>query len=146
MEQKDDHFALKLPESVRGLSQEILKYCFDKRGGFVSFSLSAPKRPRSTGKGSQSHHFNGHVQQVATETGQPFESVKMFIKHEAITRGYPMLSLKDDEGDYTGVPLLDLYGNTQGISEADATVEEAILLIDEIHQFAAEYSIILVEV
>ena len=134
-----DHFALKLPEDARPMVQELLRLCFEKRGGFVSFQLSMPRRPRSTGYKSQSHHFNGHVQQISMETGQPFEDVKKFLKGQAVSQGYPMLT-KDG-----GAPLLDLWGNVQGISEADSSVEECGILIDAAHQFAAEFGINLIE-
>lgn len=126
---KDDHYSLKLPDVYRKLMHVLMKYCFEKKGGFCSFSISPPKRKRSTGQGSQSHHFNGHVQQVAVFTGQPFEDVKKYMKSKAIDHGYPMLEYKD------------LWGNAQGISEADCSVEECSLLIDAVHQFADEYGI-----
>ena len=47
-----------------------------------------PKR-RSTGPLSQNHHFNGHCAQVARETGNDFEDVKLGIKARAIKRGFP---------------------------------------------------------
>jgi hypothetical protein len=134
-----NHYSLALPDEYRELVQNLLKYCFENRGGFVSFQLAPPRRPRSTGKGSQSAHFNGDVQQIAEATGQPFADVKKYLKSLAVGRGYPMLTNED------GSPLLDLWGNIQGISEADSTVEDCKILIDTAHQFADEYQIKLIE-
>ena len=140
IQKKDDHYSLKLPEDYKRSMHELMKYCFDKRGGFCSFSISTPKKPRSTGAKSQSHHFNGHVTQISRETGQPFESVKTYLKAEAVTRGYPALMEIDEQGREVG-HLLDLRGNVQGISEADCTSEDCVHLIDQAHQFADEYNI-----
>lgn len=38
-----------------------LKKCRDRFGDYVLITMQAPKKPRSTGPGSQSHHLNGHV-------------------------------------------------------------------------------------
>lgn len=131
--------SLIFPEHYQEAKESLLEYCIEKRGGFISVSLSPPKRPRSTGQGSQSHHLNGHIQQIAVLTGQPFEDIKKYIKAEAVSRGYPMLT--NDEGK----PMYDLWGNIQGISESDCTVEDCILLIDQVHQFADENDIKLKE-
>lgn len=139
VEQHDDHFSLKLPETGRKMVQEMLEFCFDKRNAFVSFALSPPRRPRSTGSKSQSHHINGHCQQIAMETGMPFDEVKKFIKLKAIDRGYPFIV------DKKGEPIKDYWNNLIGISESDSSIEECKLLIDTVHQFAAEWEISLNE-
>ncbi len=136
---RDEKLSLIIPQIYQEYKIKILEYCVEKRGGYISLSLSPPKRPRSIGKGSQSHHFNGHCQQLAISTGQPFDDVKKYLKSEAIDRGYPMLE-KDD-----GSPMLDFWGNKQGISETDCTVEECKHLIEQSHQLAAEYGIRLEE-
>ena len=139
VEQSFDRFSLKLPTMIRKDVQKVLEYCFEKRGGFVRFEISPPARKRSTGDKSQSHHLNAHIQQIAVETGQPFADVKKYIKVQAISMGYPIL--EDDNGS----PIIDLWGNIQGISETDNTVDDCKLLIDAVHQFADEYQIKLVE-
>jgi len=136
---KNDKLSLIIPESYQEYKKQLLEYCVEKRGGFISLSLSPPKRPRSTGKGSQSHHLNGHVQQIATLTGQPFDDIKKYIKEHAIDRGFPILE------DENGTMILDMWGNKQGISEADCTIEECKYLIEESHQLAAELDIKLEE-
>jgi len=136
---KNDKLSLIIPESYQEYKKQLLEYCVEKRGGFISLSLSPPKRPRSTGKGSQSHHFNGHCQQIATLTGQPFDDIKKFVKEQAIDRGYPLL--EDDNGNM----ILDMWGNKQGISEADCTIEDCKHLIDQVHQLADEMDIKLEE-
>lgn len=117
----------------------LMDACHTKHGGFVTIKLSTPHRPRTTGDKSQNHHFNGHCQLISQLTGQPIDDVRRFIKARAVSRGYPML------GGWDGEPLLDMWGNIQGISEAYASVEQCKMLIDEVHQFAAEEGIALVE-
>lgn len=131
-------FGLKTPEAYKQAIQDLLKYCAEKRGGFVSFTLSAPRKPRTTGDKSQNHHLNGHIQQISLSTGQPFEDVKKYVKSRAIDMGYPML-YRD------GVLVLDLWDNPIGISEADASTEECSLLIESAHMVAAELGVILEE-
>ena len=92
--------------------------------------ISAPRRRRTTGERSQSHHLNGHVQTIAMETGNDFEAVKQVVKLRAISMGYPFKTY---------------HGITVPQSEADASTVECALLIDAVHQLAAEEGIVLVE-
>ena len=98
---------------------------------YYKVRIGIPGRPRSTGWKSQNHHVNGHCQQIAIETGNSFSAVKEHMKFLAINRGYPMETMPD------GMPVPK--------SEADITVEEAAILIETIHQFAAEWNIELKE-
>ena len=117
--------------------QEVKK----KRGAapFYSLRLDVPFRPRTTGEHSQNTHFNGHVRQISAETGQPFEDVKKRVKQMALEFDYP--ALREDDGSY----ILDLWGMPQGISESDASVEDAKLLIDAVHMLADFLEIKLIE-
>lgn len=121
------------------LRDVVLQEAERKHGGHVTVKISTPHRPRSTGKGSQSAHFHGHVQSIAMETGQPAEDVKSYLKAKAVDLGYPMLM--DTEGN----PILNLWGTYQGISEADASVEDEIKLIEAAHMLAADLGIRLIE-
>ncbi|ADK81629.1 hypothetical protein [Sediminispirochaeta smaragdinae] len=102
-------------------------------------AIDVPHRPRTTGHGSQNHHINGHCQQISVETGQPFGDVKRLAKQFAVTMGYPILE------DESGEPILDLWGDIQGISETQCSTEDASILIEAIHQIAAEMEIELIE-
>lgn len=85
---------------------------------------------RSTGPGSQSHHINGHIACIAQETGQDFDSIKLWCKREAIPRGYPFDSFR-------GVMI--------PWSETRIDKVQAGYLIDTIHQLADELNIVLQE-
>lgn len=100
--------------------------------------IEPEKRRRSTGYKSQNHHLNGHIQQIAMSTGQPFEDIKKYVKQMAIDMGYPMLMR-------FGQPVRDLWGNVMGISEADSTTDQCALLIESAHRLASELGIILQE-
>ena len=89
------------------------------------------RRARTTGPQSQNHHLNGHVQQIAQETGEDFDVVKREIKRRARKRGYPFKTSR--------------FGYAVPKSEAEATVEECAMLIDERHEVAAFLSIALRE-
>lgn len=88
-------------------------------------------RPRTTGPRSQNRRLNGFIQQVAEDTGDDFDSVKMHVKRMAISRGYPFKTNR--------------WGEVVPKSERRSTVEECALLIDTVQQVAAELGIVLRE-
>jgi hypothetical protein len=100
------------------------------RGGPAVIQLKKWYKGRSTGWKSQSHHINGHCQQIAEETGNDFDTVKSYCKNEAISAGYPIDILND-----IVIPW----------SEARIDTLQASILIDTIHRIAAEYGINLKE-
>jgi len=124
-------------EMLRGLFtyQEIIRKAPAK---FYYLKIDIPRRPRTTGEKSQNHAINGYAQQIAMSTGQPFEDVKKRAKQIGLAMGYPIL--QDEDG-----PVLDFWGETQGISEADCSMEEAAILIEALHLLAAELDIDLIE-
>jgi len=138
IQKKEDHYSLKLPADYQQAMHLLMKHCFEKKGGFCSFSISEPKTKKSTGYKSQNSHFHGHCASIAEDTGQPVEDVKKYLKAQAVGRGYPML-MKDDE------PLLDFWGQIQGESMSDITSEQCSMLIETAHQFADENGIRLIE-
>lgn len=108
----------------------------DGKHRLYDVDIVKPTKVRSTGERSQNHHINGHIQQIAMETGNDFEDVKMYAKRRAITMGYPIAENENGEPIYS---MMD--GMVLGKSESEASVEEAGLLIEAIHQLAAELSI-----
>ena len=116
-------------ESALHVLDERLK---SKKVHQVYVKIGYPRKPRTTGEKSQSHHFNGHVQQIAQYTGDSFDDVKMHLKREAVSMGYP----------YHG----DSFGNVVPNSEADASTVECSYLIDTAHRIASDMSIKLREI
>ena len=100
------------------------------RGGPAIIQLKKWYKGRSTGWKSQSHHINGHCQQIAEETGNDFDTVKSYCKNEAISAGYPIDILND-----IVIPW----------SEARIDTLQASILLDTIHRLAADYGINLKE-
>jgi hypothetical protein len=92
-------------------------------------------KSRTTGPHSQNHHFNSHVAQVAKETGNDFDDVKIGVKARAIKRGYPEPRIRK-----AGGRTFEVWK-----SESDCTTLECSWLIDEIHQIADELGITLRE-
>jgi hypothetical protein len=86
----------------------------------------AVKKPRTTGPHSQRTHINGHIAQMATETGNNFETVKLWCKREAISEAYPF-------DTFRGVMI--------PWSEARLDTVQAAKFIETIHRLAAELSI-----
>ncbi len=132
---KDGHIILRIPPDKREWYNKVVDYCIEKRQGNVDFNVAPPRRKRSTGKNSQNTKINGDLQQISIESGQPFGDVKEYCKSRAIDMGYPIL--KDDKGN----TILNMWGKSRGISESDATIEDAKILIEQIIQVAAEMDI-----
>ena len=135
---------IKIPDDYKQTFLDLIKYCIEKRGGFLRLVLQPPFKHRSTGEKSQNHHINGHCQQISNETGQSFFDVKKYTKQIAIDIGYPILYSKDKEGN-DDKAILDLWGNEQGISETEADTEQAGYLIEAVHEIADELGIKLKE-
>jgi hypothetical protein len=114
-------------DAVTLLKQELARRSISQ--AYVKIGL--PRKPRTTGEGSQSHHFNGHVQQIAAYTGDSFDDVKMHLKREAMSMGYPSHTTK--------------FGEVVPESEANASTVECGYLIDTAHRIASEFGIILKE-
>lgn len=102
--------------------------------------LSTMRRKRSTGPWSQNHHLNGHCMQIANETGQDFEAVKLYVKRQAIARGLPLKTKPDGDIVYS---IAD--GEPVPISEADMDTIQCGWCIDACHVLAAELGIVLRE-
>ena len=118
---------------------EILDLSATKHNGFVTITIETPRKPRTTGYKSQSHHLNGHIQQIAEYTGMPFDLIKTEVKCRAVEMGYPILL------NSKGEVQMDIYGRVMGISEADSSTNECAILIEVTHMLAAELSLILQE-
>ncbi len=108
-----------------------LSKCRKKNSGYVLVTLQPPKRPRTTGKGSQNHHLNGHIMQICNETGCNYETVKNEVKKIAV--------------ENLGYPYEELNGHIYALPEHLASVEECGLLIEAAHILAAELEIVLQE-
>jgi len=120
-------------DEMKAVMREI-----DEQKKQIHVLIEPEKKKRSVGYKSQNHHLNGHIQQIAMCTGQPFDDIKKYVKQQAVSMGYPML-------ERFGQPVRDLWGNVQGISESDSTSDQCALLIEATHQLAAELGIILQE-
>ena len=103
-----------------------------KRINQVYLKMGMPRKPRTTGEGSQNHHLNGHIQQIAQHTGEDFATTKWQIKQRALNKGYPF-----DTGKL-GVPVPR--------SESVASTVECGYLIDECHEVASWLGVKLREV
>jgi hypothetical protein len=102
--------------------------------------IETPRSRRSTGYKSQNHHLNGHCMQIAHETGQDFETVKLYVKRMAIARGLPLKLRPDGEILYS---IVD--NQPMPISETEMDTQQCGWCIEEAHILAADFGIILRE-
>lgn len=127
------HIAFEIPVDAvmkQAIAKELTK-CREKNNDYVLVTIQPPKRPRTTGDGSQNHHLNGHIMQICSETGQDYEAVKNKIKMIAVEQmGYPY---KEWQGVIT----------PQG--ESECSTEDCAKLIEASHVLAAFLGIILQE-
>ena len=127
------HIAFDLPQDAgaREAIRRELERCRDKNNDYVLLTMQPPKRPRTTGEGSQNHHLNGHLMQICNETGQDYETVKYCVKMIAV--------------EQMGYPYKTIAGHIVPQPERECSIEECALLIEAAHILAAQLSIILQE-
>ena len=119
--------SFKVPEYLKPL---LYAYIVRNKTNQYRVRIEKPRKKRSTGEGSQNHHINGHVQQIAVETGNDFDTIKTYVKTRAVDMGYPFDTIK-------GVVI--------PWSETRIDTEQAAILIEACHLTAAEEGIILRE-
>ena len=122
---------IRLPQYAEDSWVALAQQLREKRIKQVYAKIGKPRRPRTTGEGSQNHHLNAHIAQIAQENQDEFDDVKMEIKRRAIKRGYPFRT--------------DSFGNVVPQSEADCSTAECAMLIEEAHDVAAFLNIRLKE-
>ena len=108
-----------------------LKKCRDKHGDYVLVTMQPPKRPRTTGEGSQNHHLNGHIMQICNETGNDYDTVKQAVKMIAV--------------ENMGFPYRTIAGRIIPQHESESSTEECAKLIEAAHVLAADLCIVLQE-
>jgi len=121
---------------LHALNRLFYKQEHQKKNNYYQVRIKPPFRPRTTGKNSQCNRFNGGIQLICQETGNDFYDVKMYLKRKAIARGYPMQV--DEKGNIV-YSLID--GEPVPISESEASIEEAKLLIDELEELMSQFDI-----
>lgn len=112
------------------IKRELAK-CRNKHNGFVLVTFQPPKRPRTTGEGSQNHHLNGHIMQICNETCAGYSAVKDEVKRIAV--------------ESMGYPYEIVNGHIHPKGESDSSTDECALLIEAAHVLAADLGIILQE-
>lgn len=127
-----DTVAVVAPRDIKPKLEQLFTLSDDKHNGHITITIETVRKPRTTGHRSQSHHLNGHIQQLAEFTGMPFELIKLEVKCRAVGMGYPMLMKPD------GTVQTDIYGRVMGISEADSSTKECAVLIETTHMLASE--------
>lgn len=118
------------PEAREALTR-LLIACRDKNNDYVTVNLSRPRKPRTTGPGSQNHHLNGHIMQICQETGNDYDTVKYCIKMTAVEK--------------LGFPYQEVAGHIIPKAERETSTEECALLIEASHLLAADLGLILRE-
>lgn len=133
---KVDVFSCEIP--IRYV--EVYKSIIRANPDMVSVTIGPIRKHRSTGPNSANAHFNGHVQQIAMQTGNTFEDVKLYVKRQAFAQGLPFLRRADGS---VVVSLVD--GQPLPISESDMDGIQCGWCIDQCHILAGELGIALVE-
>ena len=118
------------PELQEAL-RRILRICQDKYSDYVSVTFKPPYKPKTTGKGSQNHHLNGHIMQICNVTGNDYETIKYCIKMTA--------------AEQFGYPTQTVAGHVVPKRESDCDTSECAMLIEASHDLAAQLGIILRE-
>lgn len=128
-----DFLRVELPENGgarEAVRQEVAK-C-GKSSGYALITLQPPKKPRTTGEGSQNHHLNGHIMQICQETGNSYKTVKDGVKMTAV--------------QYLGYPYKTIGRQIVPMPESESSTEECAKLIEAVHILAGELGIVLREI
>lgn len=120
-----------IPFDRRDEWTQLIKLPAIEKSQQLYVKLGKPRKPRTTGWKSQNHHFNGHIQQFCQCSGDSFDEVKLHIKREAVSMGYPVKHTS--------------WGTVVPISESDASTVECGYLIDTIHRVASDFGYTLKE-
>lgn len=127
------HIAFDLPQDAgaREAIRRELERCKVKNNDYVLLTMQPPKRPRTTGEGSQNHHLNGHIMQICNETGNDYDTIKYCVKMLAV--------------EQMGYPYKTVAGHILPQPESQSSTDECAKLIEAAHVLAAQLSIILQE-
>ena len=124
-------FAVPADEVAREAIKRELTKCRDKHSDYVLVTIQPPKKPRTTGDGSQNHHLNGHIMQICVETGNDYDAVKNAVKMIAV--------------EQMGYPYTDFHGVITPKLESESSTDECAKLIEAAHVLAADLGIVLRE-
>ena len=124
-------FEIPTEPELQAALRNVLRLCQDKYHDYVSVTFRPPYKPRTTGKGSQSHHLNGHIAQICNVTGNDHETIKYCVKMIAV-----------EQLDY---PFETVCGHVVPKPERECDTEECAKLIEASHMLAAQLGIILRE-
>ena len=127
------HICFEAPaeEDLQIALRNVLHICQDKHNYYVRVTLKPPYKPRTTGKGSQNHHLNGHIMQICNYTGNDYETIKYCIKMIAV--------------EQLGYDFQTIAGHIIPKREADCDTEQCGKLIEAAHIMAAQIGLILRE-
>jgi hypothetical protein len=133
-------FGIQLPNSSREAMTRLVQKCNKSHGMYMHIVFDIPRKPRSTGPGSQNHKLNGGISQFCQETGNDFDDIKIFLKRRAMRRGLP--PKLDDKGN---IVYSKIDGEPLPMSEADMSTIQCGMVIDEMEQFFAEEGFVMRE-
>ena len=71
-----------LPVATMEPAERLVSRCKEKHGDYIHITMDTPRKPRSTGPGSQCSHLHGHLQQLAQALGLTMTEVKDFMKRD----------------------------------------------------------------
>lgn len=127
------YLKFEIPQEIelQAALRNVLTLCRDKYNDFVSLTFKPPYKPRTTGKGSQNHHLNGHIMQICNVTGNDYETIKYCIKMTA--------------AEQFGYPTQTVAGHVIPKRETDCDTSECAMLIEASHYLAAQLGIVLRE-
>ncbi len=124
-------FEIPTEPELQAALRNVLRLCQDKYHDYVSVTFRPPYKPRTTGKGSQSHHLNGHIAQICNVTGNDHETIKYCVKMIAV--------------EQLNYPFETVCGHVVPKPERECDTEECAKLIEASHMLAAQLGIILRE-
>ena len=121
----------RVPADYRQPLIVLLKKCAAKSSGYVTLTLDAPKRPRTTGERSQNSALWGWCSDIAEQLDYTPDQVKAAMCRMAVSEGYPT--------------TLSIDGVEEPMPTRYASIEQMSVILSVIVRFADENSLYLTE-
>lgn len=111
---------LDIPAYTATAVQAVVDKSTKLHNDYCKLVLDTPRRPRTTGRGSQNNAVRGVARQIHEHCGQGIDSILEYAKCKAADEGViPFLV----DGD--GKTVINMWGYARGTSESTWSVEEA---------------------
>jgi len=111
---------VKIPAYALTAFQTVFDKSIKLHNGYVKLDMATPRKPRTTGKGSQNNNVRGIARQIHNHCGQGIDSIIEYAACRAADEG--IIPFRENEN---GVVVYNSWGCVMGTSESTWSTIEA---------------------